>query len=230
MSYSFKRSIHWFHSTKILPQDENVCDQAAMNKMKSHVLDSLSSVIHLLFNEDGNCRIGDEFDGLDMKIFFNGVKRLAEMGLSATQRSAQSEITLQRYQLHVMYPDTVNLIECAFPNNARADLYGSELLPLHWAITVRDDLTSEELRKTMTREVKKLSTYNPQRQILGHVLASSKSPNMDFAVELSTILPRIFHVKDVYNDYPLHLAASLPAQLASLWRTKLQARRKILLT
>jgi hypothetical protein len=98
-------------------------------------------------------------------------------------------------------------METAFPNDNRADRFGSNLLPLHWAITAQNELTIDDLTKTMTKEIFSASTYKPPKQILGHLLASSKSPNVDFAVHLSTMLPRIFRVKDSHNNYPLHKAA-----------------------
>jgi hypothetical protein len=81
-----------------------------MDKMKAHILDGFSSLIHLLFDENNTCRVGKDFEGLDMKIFFMAMKGMAEIGLSATELSCQQEAIVKKQQLRELYPDYFYLL------------------------------------------------------------------------------------------------------------------------
>ena len=210
MAYS--RSIEWFSSLHILQDGDNV-DRSSMKKMQSHVLGTLGALYHLLFvdmndksNEDSNkCRVGTDFDPLEMKVFFLAVKRIADMGINTT-KAFPSHTSKDKYgALQDLTPDSCYLIEEAFPNSRRGDLYGRDWLPLYWSVIVHNDLTRDELREVATKEV--LETKTPEKQILGHVLAAAKSPSIDLATLLCSIFPRIFHSKNEFEGFPLHCSA-----------------------
>ena len=180
-----------------------------MNSIKGHILDSLGAFYHLLFDVYNECRVGKDFDRVDMKVFFLAVRGIADIGLHATEHSSNSaEISVDKNgELYDLNPDSCYLLDRAFPHENRGNLYGHGWLPLHWALVTQSGLARDELNGIISKEVPKAITQKPSHQILGRVLASSTSPCMDMVVQISTKLPRIFHSKAVCDQYPLHVAA-----------------------
>ena len=149
----FTRSVNYLKSLKILQEENHRADEKNMDDMKGHILDSLSAFYQLLFDgDDPKCRIGKDLNRLEMKIFFLAVRRIADMGLNATESSITNKYPDKYGLSYDLSPHVHYLVDKAFPNNNRGNLFGRNWLPLHWALTVQDTLTGDEMNEVMTNE------------------------------------------------------------------------------